>query len=141
VPTTTTTTTAGTTREQQAEALFARANAQRTAGSYERALSSYAQLTLAFPETRSGLAAHISRADLLLRRVGRPQAALAAYRAYLTARRAGALAEEARVGVAISLQRLGRQDEERTAWLELLEHHPGSLHGARARARLHALSR
>jgi len=127
-------------RARSAEALFARANAERTAGALERALAGYEALALAFPETRSALASHISRAELLLRRMHAPAEALVAYRSYLTAAPEGPLAEQARVGVATCAQQLGQDDEDRKAWLELLEQHPGSLHAERAHARLRALS-
>jgi len=126
---------------RRAEGMFVRANGERAAGRNQQALDGYTRLLRAYPETRSGRAARISRAELLLRRMDQPELALVSYQAYLAAQPDGALAEEARVGVATSLQRLGRQEQERTAWQALLEHHPGSLHAGRARARLLALSR
>jgi tetratricopeptide (TPR) repeat protein len=127
-------------RERRAEALFARANAERAARRNDEALADYAQLERAFPRTRNALASRISRADLL-RRMDQPQQALEVYQGYLGAQPDGALAEEARAGIAVSYQRLGREEQERAAWQELLDHHSGSLHARRARARLQALSR
>jgi hypothetical protein len=123
-----------------AESLFARANAERARGLYEVADGRYAELARDYRGTRSELAARISHGNLLLHRLDRPAHALQAFASYLAARPDGPLAEEARVGMAVSLQRLGRAREEREAWRSLLERHPGSLHGARARARLSQLA-
>ncbi len=62
--------------------------------------------------------------------------ALASFDSYLAANPAGTLAEEARVGRAVALGRLGRRAEEREAWSQLLREHPNSVQGARARRRL-----
>ena len=51
----------------------------------------------------------------------------------------GTLAEEARVGRALALQKLGRRAEEREAWTQLLLRHPHSVQEERARARLQEL--
>ena len=60
-----------------------------------------------------------------------PQAALAHFSRYR-----GPLAEEALLGRAQALAALGRSDEERSAWRELLDRFPKSVYAARARSRL-----
>jgi TolA-binding protein len=51
-----------------------------------------------------------------------------------------ALREEAMADRARSLERLGREREERAAWSQLLESYPQSIHATRARARLEELA-
>ena len=65
--------------------------------------------------------------------------ALELFNRYLAESPNGTLAEEAHVGRALALQRLGRSSEERQAWLDLLSAHPRSVHAERARKRLEQL--
>jgi hypothetical protein len=65
--------------------------------------------------------------------------ALDLFNRYLAESPNGTLAEEARVGRALALQRMGRSSEERQAWLDLLSAHPRSVHADRARRRLEQL--
>ena len=76
---------------------------------------------------------------LLLDRGEDPSQALALFTRYLDASPNGTLAEEARLGRALSLQRLGRPAEERQAWQQLLSAHPNSIHAERAKKRLDEL--
>ena len=62
-------------------------------------------------------------------------AALAGFNAYY-ATGDRALREEALEGRAIALQRLGRIEEEKQAWQELLRAHPNSAYAGVARKRL-----
>jgi TolA-binding protein len=118
-----------------AEDLFADANRARRAGDYPRALHRYSELRRAYPGTRQELTARVIVGDLQLED-GPARAALAEFDSYLAASPDGTLAEEARVGRAVALMRLGRRDEEREAWSQLLRAHPNSVQGARARRRL-----
>jgi TolA-binding protein len=121
------------------DTLLARANAARAEGRYADAAAGYAELARLHPGSRGELTARVSNGLLLLHHLGQPDAARDAFARYLAALPSGPLAEEAQVGLAVSLERLGRTREERIAWQELLERHPGSLHAARARERLERL--
>jgi len=118
-----------------ADALFADANRARRAGDYPRALGRYAELRRAYPGSRQEMTARVVVGDLQLEE-GPARAALASFDSYLAANPQGTLAEEARVGRAVSLMRLGRSDEEREAWSQLLREHPNSVQRERARRRL-----
>lgn len=120
-----------------AASLFSRANAARRAGKRKLALALYQQLQSKFPESRE---AKLSKAT-----IGRmmldedPERALESYDGYLEGGD-GAVSEEALVGRATALQRMGKAQEERQAWLELLSRYPDSIHAGRAKARLAELS-
>jgi TolA-binding protein len=123
---------------QSAEALFADANSARRAGQYSLALRRYADLRHAYPGSREELTARVIVGDLMLAE-GSAREALSSFDSYLAANPDGNLAEEARVGRALALQRLGRRDDERAAWTQVLRKHPDSVQGARARSRLDEL--
>jgi TolA-binding protein len=118
-----------------ADQLFAEANRARRGGDVPLALRRYAELRRAYPGSREELTARVVVGDLLLAE-GPPRDALASYDSYLAASPKGTLAEEALVGRASALMRLGRRDEEREAWTQLLREHPDSVQVARARRRL-----
>jgi hypothetical protein len=128
-------------RQAASEALFASANAARAASDYAMAEARYARLSQLYPGTRAELVSRVSRGNLWLARSASPERARSAFASYLTARPNGTLAEEARAGLARSLGLLGRDEDERAAWAELISRHPSSLHAAYARARLAELSR
>jgi TolA-binding protein len=121
--------------DASAEALFGAANRARRAGDYATAMRGYAELRRAYPGTREEITSRVVVGDLRLGQ-GAARDALASFDSYLAASPDGTLAEEARVGRALALQRLGRRDEEREAWTQLLRLHPDSVQGARARGRL-----
>jgi TolA-binding protein len=118
-----------------ADALFADANRARRMSDYGLALRRYADLRRAYPGTREEITARVVVGQLMLAQ-GSSREALARFDSYLAASPEGTLAEEARVGRALALMRLGRRDEEREAWGQLLRNHPGSVQGVRARSRL-----
>jgi TolA-binding protein len=119
--------------------VFQAAERARRSGDATEADRLYGQLATDFPRSREEIAARALHGQLLLDELGRAEEALAWFDAYLRAAPRGALAEEARAGRAEAFGRLARRDEEAAAWSDLLASHPGSLHGARARARLAAL--
>ncbi len=122
--------------------LFRDANAERRAGNIGRAIDLYRALQKRHPDAPETQASRVSLGRLLLDRQGDAGGALAQFDAYLKASVAdnGTLAEEARVGRALALEQLGRRDDERRAWEELVSRHPQSLHSARAHERLSILS-
>jgi TolA-binding protein len=115
--------------------LFADANRARREGDVPLALRHYAELRRAYPSSREELTARVVAGDLLLAE-GPTRDALASFDSYLAASPTGTLAEEALVGRASALMRLGRRDDERAAWAQLLREHPDSVHAERARRRL-----
>jgi TolA-binding protein len=121
-----------------ADELFAEANRARRAGDVPLALRRYAELRRAYPGSREELTSRVVVGDLLLAE-GPTRDALASFDSYLAASPKGTLAEEALVGRASALMRLGRRDDERDAWNRLLREHPDSVQGARARSRLSEL--
>jgi tetratricopeptide (TPR) repeat protein len=125
----------------RAPEIFAAAARARRDGDATRAERLYAQLAADYPGTREELIARVLRGQALLDDLGRPDAALASFDAYLRDQPNGALAEQARAGRAQALWLLGRDAEEAAAWRDLLTAHPRSLHAALARSRLAALSR
>jgi TolA-binding protein len=116
--------------------LFARANDARRAGDHERAVSLYRRL---MDEYASSAEAHESQAALgrVLLEDGDAPAALQVFDGYL--RIGGPLREDVMAERALALGRLGRTRDEADAWSSLLEAYPGSVHQARARARLREL--
>jgi hypothetical protein len=121
--------------------LFRDANATRRAGDVGKSVEIYKTLIARHGDTPEAHAARVSLGRLLLDKQGDTAGALAQFDSYLKSSSSDrALAEEARLGRALVFLRQGLQVEERRAWQELLERHPDSLHGSRARERLRALT-
>jgi TolA-binding protein len=121
-----------------AESLFARANQARRRGDDAEAIRLYRELQQRFPTSRE---AKVSRATLgqLLLDKGDSKKALSEFDGYLGDGGTGAVTEEALVGRASALQRMGKAAEERAAWQALLAKYPDSVHAPRARQRLSEL--
>jgi TolA-binding protein len=116
-----------------AELFDAESDARRR-GDYGRAIDVDRDLEGRYPTSRE---AQVSRAivgRLLLER-GHPSDALARFDAYLAAG-AGPLGEEAMIGRATSLDRLGRPTEATAAWSALLAAYPATPYASHVRARL-----
>jgi tetratricopeptide (TPR) repeat protein len=118
--------------------LFGRANAARRAGDHGRAEHSYRELIERYPASPEARAALAVLGRMLLDD-GEAGAALRCFDEYLAG--AGPLREEAHLGRALSLQRLGRTDDEAQAWSALLAFFPASVHADRAKRRLLALGK
>jgi TolA-binding protein len=118
--------------------LFDAATDARRRGDYGRVLDVDHELETRFPTSREAqvLRAIIGRA--LLDR-GDATGALARFDGYLAAG-GGDLAEDAMVGRATALDRLGRSDEAARAWAALLATFPATPYAAHAKARLETLT-
>jgi len=123
--------------EKTAASLFRDASAARRAGDLGRARSLYTELQSSFANSSEARVSRVSLGKLLLG-AGHAEEAERQFRSYL-ALGGGDLGEEALVGRADALSRLGRSDDERRVWQELLERYPSSVYAPRARQRLGAL--
>jgi TolA-binding protein len=123
-----------------ASELFARANSLRRGGQTADAVHAYRALEQSFPGSPEALVSRVTLGRLLLDRGIDVRAALVEFDAYLSRAPKGPLAEEALIGRALSLGRLGRTADERGAWRSLLATHPKSTYAARAQARIEQLS-
>jgi TolA-binding protein len=120
--------------------LFARANLLRRRDEVTEAAGVYRELQRSFPGSAEELLSRVVLGRLLLDRLGDSKAALAQFESYLAGASQGSLREEALVGRAVALGRLGRATDERNAWNALLDAFPRSTSAARARARIAALA-
>jgi len=123
----------------EAPALLRRAEQARTAKRWTEASRAFVELSRRYSGTREEIVGRALYGQLLLDQLDEPRRALGMFERYLAAEPSGALAEEARLGRAQALRRLGRARDERAAWLELLREHPGSVHAAAAQTRLATL--
>jgi hypothetical protein len=119
-----------------ASELFSRANGARRDGKMTEAVRLYRALQEHFSGTSEELVSRVTLGRLLLDRLGDSRGALVQFNSYLANPGGGALREEAMVGRALSLGRMARKAEERSAWRALLEAWPNSAHRKRAEARL-----
>ena len=122
-----------------ASELFARANEARRRGDSAEAIRLYGLLRQRFSGSREEVTSRVALGRMLLDRMDEPSAALSMFDRYLMDSSDGTLAEEARLGRALALMRLGRSAEERQAWQQLLTAHPRSVQAERARKRLEEL--
>jgi len=115
---------------------FSRANLARRDGKVKEAVRLYRTLQERFPGSGEELVSRVALGRLLLDRLGDSRGALVQFNSYLASPGSGALREEAMVGRALALGRLGRSAEERAAWTALLDAWPKSAHAKHAQARL-----
>jgi hypothetical protein len=119
-----------------ASELFSRANQARRDGKATEAVRLYRALQERFSGTNEELVSRVTLGRLLLDRLGDSRGALVQFNSYLANPGGGVLREEAMVGRALSLGRMGRATEERAAWQALLDSFPKSTQRKRAQARL-----
>jgi TolA-binding protein len=117
--------------------LFDAETAARRLGDYPRALALHRELAQRFPRSRAAQVSRATVGHLLLDR-GNPTEALADFDAYLAAG-SGNLGEEAMVGRATALDRLGRTAEASVAWRALIAAFPDTPYAAHAKARVESL--
>ena len=123
---------AGATQETAAT-LFSAANQARRAGDVQRAIEHYRKLQRRFPTAQESLVSRVTLGRLLL---GMDvSGALSEFDSYLAAG-APTLAAEAWVGRAHALSSLGRHEESRAAWREVLSRYPQSVYAEEARSTL-----
>lgn len=119
---------------------FSRANQARRDGQTKDAVRLYRALQERFPGSSEALVSRVALGRLLLDRLGDSRGALVQFTSYLASPGGGALREEALVGRALSLGKLGQRADEQAAWLALLQAAPKSAYAERARARLAELA-
>jgi tetratricopeptide (TPR) repeat protein len=122
-----------------ASLLFAKANVAQRDGAASDAARLYTELERSFPGAPEELVARVLLGRLLLDRLDDARAALAQFDSYLANPDHDALGEEALIGRALALERLGRHGEERSAWEVLLGAYPRSSYAEPARTRLDEL--
>jgi hypothetical protein len=119
--------------------LFARANIAQRDGAAADAARLYTELERSYPGAPEELVARVLLGRLLLDRLDDARASLAQFDSYLASPDHDALGEEALIGRALALERLGRHSEERSAWEALLGAYPRSSYAEPARTRLEEL--
>jgi hypothetical protein len=124
-----------------ARELLVAARASRGAEDWSGAADRYAELERHHRGTPEEITARVAWARMELDQRNAPARALRLFEAYLAARPDGSVAEEARVGKAVALGKLGRAGAERQAWAELLDRHPTTLSATRARRRMGELAK
>lgn len=123
--------------QPSAAVLFAQALALRGEGKVDAAIAAHLRLQRLYPAARETRVSLALAGRLLLER-GSSEQALAQFNQYLA--QPGDIAEEALVGRATALGRLGRSATEAAAWRDVLERYPGSIYAAHAEKRLSALA-
>ncbi|MGO9000330.1 MAG: tetratricopeptide repeat protein [Polyangiaceae bacterium] len=118
--------------------LFDEATEARRQGSYARAIDLQRELLSRYPRSREAHVARETMGRLLLDR-GDPAGAFASFDAYL-GEGSGELGEEAMIGRATALERLGRTVQAADAWRALLAAYPQTPYAAHAQSRLGSLS-
>jgi hypothetical protein len=113
--------------------LFARARRLRLGGDSTGALAIYRRLQREYGDSREGHLSYLVAGRLWLER-DRPELAAAQFSRYLET--GGSATEEALVGRAAALGRLGRSSDEAMDWQRLLSEHPTTVYASRARTRL-----
>jgi TolA-binding protein len=118
-----------------AQELLTKADQLRRSGSPSSALVTYRELQRRFPSSIEAQISRMSAGRMLLTSSGDAAGALRQFDGYL-AHGSGALREEALIGRATALARLGRTADERATWRQLLREYPNSQGARLARTRL-----
>ncbi len=118
--------------------LFDAESTARRHGDYARVIEIHRELGSRFARSREAQVSRATVGHLLLDR-GDPTGALTNFDAYLSAG-SGNLGEEAMVGRATALERLGRTQEASLAWRALVAAFPDTPYAAHAKARVESFS-
>jgi TolA-binding protein len=116
--------------------LLERANLARRDGRYAAAARLYRAVQQRYPHSREQAVSRVSLGRLYLDQMRRTRDALREFDRYLAQREHATLREEALVGRALALTRLGRVAGARAAWTQVIERYPTSLSADRARRAL-----
>lgn len=122
---------------QTSQALFDDESDARRRGDYDRAIALHTQLVTKYPQSKEAQVSRVTVARMLLDR-GEPSNALVGFDAYI-AHGGGENMEDALVGRATCLDKLGKSEEARTAWQTLLDRHPDGPWASHAKVRIEAL--
>ncbi|MEM9489381.1 MAG: hypothetical protein AAGC55_09565, partial [Myxococcota bacterium] len=125
--------------DKPAADLLRLANEARKTRNWRRADRYYQSVLSGGADRTATYVAAVASASIRLEKLGRPKSALALYRKALRLARNGALAEEARWGIAAAHRALGQAKLERRALEEFIARHPDSPQVAQARQRLRDL--
>jgi TolA-binding protein len=126
------------TPNETASVLFGNANRERRQAHAAVATGLYDELERRFPRSEEARVSHVSLGRLLLERSAWSEAKTQ-FDEYLTLSPDGILAPEALFGRAQALRALGRRDEERATWTELLTRFADSVYASRGRHRVEGL--
>lgn len=116
---------------ESAASIFERANAARHRADDVAAARLYRELLERYPRSREANATRVIVGRMQLTR-GEAESALSLFDAYLAESSTGTLTEQALVGRAQALKKLGRQADARAAWRALLEAFPNSAYRSEA---------
>jgi TolA-binding protein len=119
--------------------LFARANVLRRAREFDRAETVYRQLQSGWPKSPEAALSKILLGRMYLDQLGDAPAALRQFDGYVRDTRHAELRDEALIGRALALGRLGRHADERAAWEQFVREFPNSVYAPKAQTRLRAL--
>jgi TolA-binding protein len=123
--------------EDDALALFTRAQRERVQGDTASAIRDFRMVVAKFPSARESALANAELGRLLLDR-GEATSALESFGAYL-ATSDTVLREDVLGARALALRKLGRFEAERAAWELVLREYPSGVYAPRARSRLEEL--
>lgn len=122
--------------EASPDDLLRDANRLRASRRWREAERTYARVMREHPGTMSAHVARVAAAEIRLSHLGDPRGALRLYRAALGGGGRGALALEARQGIAEAHRRMGNSVEETRALRAIVASHPGTPAARRASRRL-----
>ena len=119
--------------------LFRKANQVRRNGAAEEAITLYRDLESKCAGSTEEISSRVLVGRIYLDRLADSRRALAAFDSYLAAGTSGPLREDALIGRALALGKLGRRGEEESAWNTLLANYPDSIYAEKAKARLNEI--
>lgn len=119
------------------KALMRRARNHKSDGNWRGAAASYKTVIKRFPKSNEAMTARVALAQIQLRRLNKPEAALSQFSKYLVYH--GPLAQEALFGKAEAYRMMGRRQQERQALSSYLAKYPRGMYAKPAKTRLDRL--